>query len=133
MDKRYSGGWHGCTSRHRKRSGDGARTIRNRRKCASGAGTFRASGHQRKKQTPTVDDNFHAKLVAVGLDEPRPEQVAAAPKPTKTLGALFADFNAWKRKAKPATRIVWRQVRQKLTKFFGEARDITEITVADAR
>ena len=71
----------------------------------------------------------HAKLVRIGLAEPRVP--IDAPK-QRTLGDLLSRFFAERADAKQSTRLVWGNARRNLESFFGCEKVLSEITAADA-
>jgi integrase len=71
------------------------------------------------------------KLVAVGLIEP----ISAPPSNETTAPRTLKAFINWyisRRNVKPATVSKWNQTRDSLTKHFGDGREVTSITTADA-
>jgi hypothetical protein len=73
-----------------------------------------------------IDDVLHSKLAKVGLTEPRIQQAVV------TLKSFLDALYARRKDVKPATKEIWRQPMRNLKEFFGEDRDITTITEADA-
>ena len=72
-----------------------------------------------------IDDRVYARVVALGLAEPRKAASAA------TLGGLLAAFFAGVA-VKPATLVRMRQAESALVDYFTEARDVGTIGEADA-
>lgn len=78
-----------------------------------------------------LSDIAYAKLSAVGLLPAR--QAANAPtNAARTLSACIAAFDVSKLKAKQSTRVHWGHTWRNLKAYFGEGKDIAEITEADA-
>jgi integrase len=73
-----------------------------------------------------LDDVLHEKIARVGLTTPRIQREIVTIK--SFLDALYAR----RKDVKPATKEIWRQPMRNLKEFFGEDRDITTITEADA-
>jgi integrase len=77
----------------------------------------------------SLPDSTHAKLVKIGLAEPR---VPIEPPKEWTLGELLARFFEERKDAKASTRLVWGNARRNLEAFFGADKVLSEITAADA-
>ncbi len=78
-----------------------------------------------------LNDRDYGKLAGVGLVEAR--QTPDAPTdPARTLAATIEAFDASKLKAKKSTRVHWGHTWRNLKAYFGDDKDIAEITEADA-
>jgi integrase len=71
---------------------------------------------------------FRKQLIDFGLLEP-----GANDKPSMTLEAFLADYEARRTDTKPLTRVVWQKAFKNLKAFFGKDCPISKITVAQAR
>ena len=72
-----------------------------------------------------IDDRLHARVVALGLAEPRADTA------TLTLGVLLERWTATK-SVKPSTAAAYKQATDSLRKHFGAATSLASITPADA-
>jgi integrase len=73
-----------------------------------------------------LPDDFHARVVAAGLDDPR-QPVATAP-----LGQFLEQYLARRDDLKPASLLVVKQVVRNLRAFFGDDRDMATVNAAEA-
>ncbi len=73
-----------------------------------------------------LDDVLHEKIARVGLTTPRIQREII------TIKAFLDAIYDRRKDVKPATKEIWRQPMRNLKEFFGEDRDITTITEADA-
>lgn len=78
-----------------------------------------------EKWLEELDDRIPARVVALGLTEPRKSAAVV------TLGGLFVTFFAGMA-VKPATRVRMRQAESALLAYFTDARAVATITEADA-
>jgi integrase len=79
-----------------------------------------------------LEDGMYAKLVAVGLLEPRASAPPAPAPPEPCLGELLDGYIQARDDLKPNTRIVLSQSRRNLIAFFGPDKPLKEITDYDA-
>lgn len=73
-----------------------------------------------------IDDTLHDRLVRVGLVPSREITSVAA------LGAFLDDYVTRRIDVREATRVAWGHTVRNLKDFFGDDRDLTSITEADA-
>jgi integrase len=76
----------------------------------------------------SIDRKMHAKLVRAGLTEQRLDDTDSK---VALLEAFIDDYVA-KRKAKPASKEIWRQGKLGLVEFFGAERPMREVTPGHA-
>lgn len=72
-----------------------------------------------------LPDELHEKLVVAGLVSTRDIQVC-------TLRAFLDGYILGRKDVKPATKIVWNQVADSLTGYFGDDRKLTSVTEGEA-
>ncbi len=75
--------------------------------------------------TESLTDELYQKLAAVGLVASRETQI-------RTLRAFLDGFIQERKDVKPATKIVWKQVADSLSGYFGDDRKMISISEGDA-
>jgi integrase len=93
------------------------------------AGRFGGLDADTAKWVADLPDDVHAKLVAVGLQEPR----RAEPEPVQlSIGAFCDEYIASRSDVKEGTRVVYHQARSSLVEFFGYDKPLVDLTEHDA-